>query len=146
MTFKIGTFAIIFDDQKRVLLCHRRDCDLWNLPGGGLESGESPWTGVIREVIEEVGLEVEVVKLLGVYSKTEKDEIVFSFLCKVINGQTTLTDEADKIDYFAIDELPTNTSSKQVERIKDALDTQSAVVLKTQAGAPSINLVKHGKL
>ncbi len=33
----IGAFAIIFDDQRGVLLCHRRDADQWNLPGGGLE-------------------------------------------------------------------------------------------------------------
>ena len=31
--FTIGIFGIIFDEQKRVLLCHRRDYDLWNLPG-----------------------------------------------------------------------------------------------------------------
>ena len=33
--FSIGAFAILFDDQGRVPLCHRRDRDMWNLPGGG---------------------------------------------------------------------------------------------------------------
>jgi len=45
--FKIGVFAIITDNQGRVLLCHRRDHDLWNLPGGGVETGESPWDAQI---------------------------------------------------------------------------------------------------
>ena len=58
--FTIGTFAIIFDDQGRVLLCHRRDLDVWNLPGGGLESGELPTEAVLREVKEETGLKVVV--------------------------------------------------------------------------------------
>ena len=40
--FTIGVFGIIFDEQKRVLLVHRRDYDLWNLPGGVLENAESP--------------------------------------------------------------------------------------------------------
>lgn len=40
--FSIGAFAVIFDDRQRVLLCHRRDMDAWNLPGGGVESGELP--------------------------------------------------------------------------------------------------------
>jgi ADP-ribose pyrophosphatase YjhB (NUDIX family) len=38
--FTIGAFAIVFNDERKVLLCHRRDYDLWNLPGGGVESGE----------------------------------------------------------------------------------------------------------
>ncbi len=40
--FTIGAFAIILDSQQRVLLCHRRDIDQWNLPGGGVMSGEAP--------------------------------------------------------------------------------------------------------
>jgi 8-oxo-dGTP pyrophosphatase MutT (NUDIX family) len=64
----IGAFALIFDDTNRVLLCHRTDRDMWNLPGGRVESHESPWAAVAREVEEEVGLRVRVKRLLGVYS------------------------------------------------------------------------------
>lgn len=39
----ITRFAIIFDKRNKIILCHRRDYDLWNLPGGGLKEGESPW-------------------------------------------------------------------------------------------------------
>ena len=35
--FTLGAFTIILDEHERVLLCHRRDHDLWNLPGGRLE-------------------------------------------------------------------------------------------------------------
>ena len=70
--------------ELQVLLVHRSDYDLWNLPGGGLEKGESPWQGVIREVKEETGLNVSVTRLAGVYSKPDVDEIVFSFECKII--------------------------------------------------------------
>jgi 8-oxo-dGTP diphosphatase len=142
--FKIGVFAIILDNQKRVLLCHRRDYDLWNLPGGGLKAHESPWGGVKREVKEETGLKVEVVNLLGIYSKFEKNDIVFSFLCKITGGKMELTDEADKIDYFKVNKLPKNTVPKQVERIKDAL-TEKEIVLKVQSGPGAIELIKKGK-
>jgi len=40
-TFTIGVFAIIHGGDRRVLLCHRRAHDLWNLPGGVLEHGEA---------------------------------------------------------------------------------------------------------
>ncbi|MFA5994556.1 MAG: NUDIX domain-containing protein, partial [Parcubacteria group bacterium] len=69
--FTIGVFGIIRDEKNRVLLVLRQDYDLWNLPGGGLEKGESPWQGVVREVKEETGLDVEVVRLAGIYSKPD---------------------------------------------------------------------------
>jgi 8-oxo-dGTP diphosphatase len=142
--FTIGVFAIIRDDEDRVLLCHRRDLDLWNLPGGGLESTESPWDGVRREVMEETGLDVEVTALSGVYSKPEKDEVVFAFICTPRSGQITLSEEADEIRYFRIDEIPSNTSPKQVERIRDVLEGYQGVHLKVQVGRSSSEFVKIG--
>ncbi|MBI3633099.1 MAG: NUDIX domain-containing protein [Candidatus Vogelbacteria bacterium] len=137
---------MIFDEQNRVLLCHRRDHDLWNLPGGALESGEVPWDGVKREVKEETGLDVEITKLAGVYSKPDKDDMVFSFVCKILGGEIALNDEADQIEYFAIEKLPSNTVPKQVERIKDALQNTHAAILKVQTGRSALELLKEGKL
>jgi ADP-ribose pyrophosphatase YjhB (NUDIX family) len=146
-TYTIGAFAIILDSQDRVLLCHRRDYDLWNLPGGGVEANEAPWECVIREVKEETGLDVQVESLAGVYSKRNSTDIVFSFICKVIGDKITLTDEADKIEYFSVNEIPHNTSPNQAERIKDVLvEKQKMPVMKVQTKMSSINLIKQGKL
>ena len=140
--FKIGTFAIIFNDKREVLLCHRRDFDLWNLPGGKLEEKESPWDGTIRETKEETGLDVRIDKLIGVYNKPDQNEIVFSFLCSVMKGKLILNEEADKIEYFNLDNLPRNTSQKQVERIKDALKNSEKAIFKNQTGLTSLELMK----
>jgi len=131
---EIGLFAVILDQQRRVLLCHRRDDDLWNLPGGRMERDESPWQGVIREVKEEVGLDVAVVRLVGVYSRPEKDEIVFCFLCEVIGGDIATSDEADQVEYFEFQTIPQTTLPSHVERISDALDGQREAVLNVQRG------------
>lgn len=144
--FTVGVFAVIHDDDRRVLLCHRRDHDLWNLPGGALEHGEAPWDGVLREVREETGLEVEVSRLAGVYSKPEVDDLVFSFLCRRVGGQIALSDEADRIEFFRADELPPNTIPKQVERITDSLRNPDTVICRTQRGASSIKRTKEGNL
>ena len=130
--FKIGVFAIIFDEERRVLLCHRRDHDMWNLPGGGLERGEALWEGAIREVEEETGLHVEVERLAGVYSKPDKDEIVFSFVCRIIGGEISTSDEADEIAYFDFDRIPPNTLPKHVERIADAMTGAGETIMKVQ--------------
>ena len=137
-TFTIGVFAILFDSDGRVLLCHRRDADLWNLPGGGLEPGEAPWDGVVPEVGEETGLRVTVDRLAGIYAKPEVDEIVFSFVCRIDGGDLAPTDEADRVEYFALDRIPSNTSRKQLERIRDAADEGRGFVLKEQRGASSL--------
>ncbi|MBM3256738.1 MAG: NUDIX domain-containing protein [Candidatus Liptonbacteria bacterium] len=144
--FTIAAFGIIFDEEKRVLLCHRRDYDLWNLPGGGMEEGETPWDCAKWEVREETGLEVEIVKLLGVYGKPEKNDVIFSFLCRRVAGEIKPTEEMDEFGYFKLEEIPKNTSPKQLERIKDALQNLPEAVYKAQIGKSSIELIKEGKL
>ena len=81
--FRIGVYALVFDGE-HVLLAHRRDIDWWNLPGGGMEVGETVDEAMIREVREETGLKVRVEQLVGVYSKPQKQEVVLTFRCAVI--------------------------------------------------------------
>jgi ADP-ribose pyrophosphatase YjhB (NUDIX family) len=138
--FSIGAFAIIFDEGGRVLLSHRRDIDAWDLPGGGVESRELPGEAVIRETKEETGLDVVVERLVGVYGKVDKDEIVFAFVCRVVGGQMTPSDESDEHGYFAVDQIPSNTLPKHVERIQDAFHPAAAPVFRRQAG-PSIHAI-----
>jgi len=140
--FAIGAFAVIFDDRGGVLLCHRRDLDLWNLPGGAVESGELPTEAVVRETKEETGLDVVVERLVGVYGKADKDELVFAFVCRVTGGRLTVTDEADEYRFFRADAIPSNVSPKQVERIHDAIRQEAQPVFRTQAGPSSRELLR----
>ena len=143
--FTVGAFAIITDDNNRVLLCHRRDYDLWNLPGGGVESGETPWAAVTREVFEETSLSIEPTQLLGIYVKPDSDDIVFSFRCEVRSGTIVLTDEADQISWFTLADLPTNISAKQAERIGHAFREQNFPLLHEQHGPSSLSQVRRLK-
>lgn len=88
--------------------------------------------GVIREVKEETGLYVKVERLSGVYYKPERNEIIFSFICEILSGEITLTDEADQIKYFDIDNFPKNVSHKQMERAKDSVLKKEKTILKIQ--------------
>jgi len=94
MRFAAGAYGVIFDEVGRALFCHRRDCDFWNLPGGGVESGEAPWQAVFCKVREEAGLEVEVVRLAGLYCWTAIDEVIYSFVCHVTGGARITHDAA----------------------------------------------------
>lgn len=134
MPFRIGVFATILDDQGWILLGHRRDGDFWGQPGGRLEAGEPPWLGVVREVKEETGLEVEVERLVGVYSWPALDEIIFSFVCRVTGGALATSDETRAVRYFSLDQLPPNTFAEHVMRIHDALDDPTRPHLRTLNG------------
>ncbi|MGC8856762.1 MAG: NUDIX domain-containing protein, partial [Anaerolineae bacterium] len=68
---RIGCSAVIFDEQGRILLTRRADNGQWCLPGGAMEAGESVTETCEREVWEETGLRVRVLRLLGVYSNRD---------------------------------------------------------------------------
>jgi 8-oxo-dGTP pyrophosphatase MutT (NUDIX family) len=58
----------IRDDWGRILLIHKIDNDLWALPGGGHDAGERITDTAVREVKEETGLDVEILRLVGTYT------------------------------------------------------------------------------
>jgi 8-oxo-dGTP diphosphatase len=70
----VAAYALCLDGDGRILLCRAsfpiRVAGLWGLPGGGLEFGEDPAGGVIRELAEETGLEGKVLSLEGISSST----------------------------------------------------------------------------
>jgi len=142
--FRIGAFALIFDDRDRVFLCLGEDVVIWNLPGGGAEQGEPPWTTVVREVREETGLDVRVERLSGVYWRPEQTEVNSAFVCRVVGGTFIKTWEAVEPGYFALDEMPERTVRRHVARVRDALEHREETVMKTQFGASWWEPVEQG--
>ncbi|GID26861.1 NUDIX domain-containing protein [Paractinoplanes brasiliensis] len=60
----VGAGALLTDDAGRFLVVEPTYKDNWEIPGGVVEAGESPRTGVQRELLEELGLVVPVTDLL----------------------------------------------------------------------------------
>ncbi len=90
--------ACIRDEEGRILLLRRSDGDnLWSFPGGGMELGERAAEAVVREVREEIGLEVRPVALIGVYTGPEYifaypngdqvQPVIIFFECRVVGGE-----------------------------------------------------------
>jgi 8-oxo-dGTP diphosphatase len=131
-TFTIGAFAIITDAENRTLWCLRTDFNIWNLPGGSVENGEAPWECVVREVKEETGLDIVVEKTIGIYSKPEENDLVFSYKCQVVSGDLQINEEAKEIKYFHLSELPQNIVHKQVARVKDYFTSNDRIVMVKQ--------------
>jgi 8-oxo-dGTP diphosphatase len=65
---RLAGYAVVVDERERMLLALWNEVaePLWTLPGGGVELAESVEEGVVREVREETGYDVELGRLLGV--------------------------------------------------------------------------------
>jgi ADP-ribose pyrophosphatase YjhB (NUDIX family) len=132
MVIRPGVAAVIFDGA-RILLQRRDDNRWWGLPGGGVEPGESVRAAIVREVREETGLDVEPLRLIGVYSDPANHQIITYpdgnvihyvssvFECAVRGGTLTCCEESLELDWFAPDALPDDTLPISRIRIVDAI-------------------------
>jgi 8-oxo-dGTP pyrophosphatase MutT (NUDIX family) len=59
------------DNEGRVLLARHAEGNVWLLPGGGIEPGETPADAAVREMWEETGLFVRLTRLVGVFGGPE---------------------------------------------------------------------------
>jgi ADP-ribose pyrophosphatase YjhB (NUDIX family) len=135
MTIRPGVAAVIFEGE-RVLLQRRDDNGRWGLPGGGVEPGESVRDAIVREVREETGLEIEPLRLIGVYSDPANHQIVAYpdgnvihyvsavFECAVRGGTLACGTESLELGLFAPEALPADTLPISRIRIVDALARQ----------------------
>lgn len=107
--------CIIFDEQNRLLLQKRSDCEKWGFLGGMVEFGESVEEAAVREVKEESGLDVEITSLYGVYSKyfaeyTNGDKvqpIIHLFNARIIGGERIdQNDETLQLKFFDLNNIP----------------------------------------
>ncbi len=80
------------------------------------------------------------------YKNSRKNDIVFVFICGIIGGVSTLSDESDQIEFFDVDKLPRHFSPKSVERIHDTLLNRSDVIFKTQSQPSGRELLEQGLL
>jgi 8-oxo-dGTP diphosphatase len=128
----VGAVAVIFDGDGRVLLSERADGRGWNLPSGIVDADESPDEAVVRETKEETGIDVEVIRFLGIGTSprvyrgaqpTVQGNIVsHAFLCRVVGGELTLTTEALQHGWFEPDALPSPMASRRhVDLVETAL-------------------------
>jgi len=121
----LGVNIAIIQNEK-ILLTKREDFEVWCLPGGAVDEGESVAQAAIREAREETGLEVKLNYLIGLYSRPGWPGAgghIVSFAAQPIGGELK-ADPSEVIDigYFAPDEIPDDLLSWHVQRIADAFN------------------------
>ena len=135
---KLGCAAIILDDtHRKILLTRRTDNGRWCLPGGAMDPGESLEECCIREVWEETGLVVRVVRLIGIYSTPHRvtsyadgnrwHTVSVNFLAERTGGTLGLSNETTAVGFFAPAAMATlDMIDPHMERVSDFLVGQDA--------------------
>ncbi|MFD9893806.1 NUDIX domain-containing protein [Amycolatopsis sp. NPDC059027] len=111
----VAVTAFILDETGRLLLIRRSDNDLYAIPGGAQEIGETISETVVREVEEETGIRVEVTGLIGIYTNPEhiiaftdgeiRQEFSICFRARPVGGELRTSDESKEVLWVEPDRL-----------------------------------------
>ncbi|MCO6450211.1 MAG: NUDIX domain-containing protein [Caldilineales bacterium] len=126
----LGCAVAVIDEWGRVLLQRRTDGDYWGLPGGRMETGDTFIEAARREVREETGLEIEIDRLLGLYSDPELCVIYpngkrvqvasATFVAAIVGGEMIESnEETAELRWFHSHDLPPNILPTHIPRLTD---------------------------
>jgi ADP-ribose pyrophosphatase YjhB (NUDIX family) len=139
-TPKIDVRGVVLREG-RVLLVRERSDGGWTLPGGWADVGDTPTEAVTREVREETGFTVRVVRLLALYDRDAPRHghppyayhaYKAFFLCEMTGGEAALSVETDGVDFFAPDALPRLSTLRVTEP-----QLTRIIALANRPGAPT---------
>ncbi len=133
----LGVGALIYDGD-RVLLVQRGKEPLkgfWSLPGGAVETGELVQDALIREVQEETGLEVKIVRFGELFERimpdtagaTEYHYVLLDYVCEILSGQPRAGSDSADVRWFSPEELKgvpvTSGTLEVIERCRTGAKT-----------------------
>ena len=124
--YRLSSHAVICNTVGQILLLKATYAEhAWGLPGGGLDMGETIHDALFRECYEELGCEIELDYLSGVYFHSAVTSHAFIFKCHLCDdAEIQLSTEHSEYRWFNVDDL----SEIQRIRVEDCLNFQGQVV------------------
>ena len=115
--------------------------EYYTFPGGGLEEGESLEEGVIREIKEEFGIKVKVIKKLYEMESEKFNQKEYFFLCEYIDGKFGTGDGPE----FNHDPKYAD-SGDYLPEIINKEDIENLLLLPSEIKEKFVNDIKEGKI
>ena len=126
----VSVAAAVVNEAGQLLAVRRRDNGHWEPPGGILELDETIQAGLVREVQEETGVQVEPMALSGVYKNMRRGIIALVFRCRIVAGagEPQPTAEAEQIAWLSADQVRELMYEAYATRLLDALQPGPAAI------------------
>lgn len=126
---RTGAGALITDGEGHVLMVEPTYKDRWEIPGGAVDAGETAVDACRRECLEELGLEIDVGRLLVLEHQTESgergDSIMFVYDGGILRDGSSIRLPAEELRSFRFvepDELSQMTSERIARRVRFAFE------------------------
>ena len=106
---KVAVGTIIVDEREHIVLVKRAiepGYGKWVFPGGYVDRGEDVKVAAIREAREEAGLDVELGRLINVYSYPGRAPVIIVYAARMIGGCLGCDDEGLEARFFAPEDIP----------------------------------------
>ena len=106
---KVAVGTIVRTDDRKLVLVRRAiepGYGRWVFPGGYVDRGEEITAAALREAREEAGLDVEIERLVNIYSYAQRSLIVIVYAARVIGGALCTDEECLEARLFMPDEIP----------------------------------------
>jgi len=122
--FTVSAAVVVLNARNEVLLLNHvfRPVSGWGLPGGFIEKGEQPESGIRREIREETGIEIEQLRMIRVRAVRSHLEMLFT--ARSSDVPTVSSREILELGWFSIDGLPPDFSRAQAEIIRQVLNSE----------------------
>ncbi|MEC7840080.1 MAG: NUDIX domain-containing protein [Chlamydiota bacterium] len=129
-------------DKSKVIALKRCDVPVWVFPGGGVENNESPEEAIIREVKEETGVSVQIIRKVGIYSPVNRlTNTTHLFECLAVDGDLLTGEETREIGYYPIDDLPPPFLHVHKYWLEDSLSNSSELIEEPVRGATYLHFI-----
>ena len=150
-THIVSVYGVVENGQGEVLLLKGRRKGTWMFPGGQVETGETLIDALLRETIEESGMEIEVGRLFSVESSTRSYKgyggykmvptmVILGFTCKYVSGVFRESDETTEGRWAARDEALELLSSPRREKYQEYLAFDGEVQYQAYVTKPAYAL------
>ncbi|RIO09118.1 NUDIX hydrolase [Mammaliicoccus sciuri] len=100
----VSAACIVLNDEDKILLIKGPKRG-WEMPGGQVELGEPLYDAAIREVKEESGADIEIIRFCGIFQNTKSSIVNTLFLARYTGGTLLTSDESLEVGFFTYDEV-----------------------------------------
>lgn len=151
-THIVAAAGYIFDNEGNIIIVktHNRG---WDCTGGQIEEEENIEEGLLREIIEESGVNASIKCLCGIYSNVGKHvfydgvtpvptKVMMDFICEYIDGELTCSNETSEVIWVPKSKvLSYITSPAQIYRFKKVLEYEGKVTYSSYVTKPEFKVL-----